>query len=61
MKLVSGRIYFGVTKNIFFEVTFFYLNDSSLGRQVNAASRKSLEIQAFSITKPRNLLKQKFV
>ena len=29
---------------------FFNLNDSSLGRHVNAASRKSLEIQAYSIT-----------
>ena len=33
----------------------------SLGRHVNAASRKSLEIQAYSITKPRTLLKQTFV
>ena len=32
---------------------FFNLNDSSLGRHVNAASRKSLEIQAYSVTKPR--------
>ena len=32
-----------------------------LGRHVNAASRKSLEIEAYSITKPRTLLKQKFV
>ena len=29
------------------------LHDSSLGRHVNAASRESLEIQAYSITKPR--------
>ena len=28
---------------------------------VNAASLKSLEIQAYSITKPRTLLKRKFV
>ena len=27
---------------------FFNLNDNSLGRHVNAASRKSLEIQAYS-------------
>ena len=33
----------------------------SLGRHVNAESRKSLEIQAYSITKPRTLLKRKFV
>ena len=39
----------------------FNLHDSSLGRLVNAASRKSLEIQAYSITKPRTLLKLKFV
>ena len=32
---------------------FFKLHDSSVGRHVNAASRKSLEIQACSITKPR--------
>ena len=31
---------------------FFNQHDSSLGRHVNAASRKSLEIQAQSITKP---------
>ena len=40
---------------------FFILNDSSLGLHVNATSRNSLEIQAYSITKPRTLLKQKFV
>ena len=40
---------------------FFNLNDSSLGRHVNAASRKSLEIQEYSFTKPRTLLKRKFV
>ena len=40
---------------------FFNLNDSSLGRHVNAASRKSLEIQAYSVTKLRTLLKRKFV
>ena len=40
---------------------FFNLYDGSLGRHVNAASRKSLEIQACSITKPRTLLKRKFV
>jgi len=40
---------------------FFNLHDSSLGRHVNAASRKRLEIQAYSITKPRTLLKRKFV
>ena len=36
---------------------FFNLHDSSPGRHVNVASRKSLEIQAYSITKPRTLLK----
>ena len=41
--------------------SFFNLHDSSLGRHVNAASRKSFEIQAYSITKPRTLLKRKFV
>ena len=40
---------------------FFNLHNSSLGRHVNAASRKSLEIQAYSIIKPRTLLKRKFV
>ena len=39
----------------------FNVHDSSLGRYVNAASRKSIEIQAYSITKPRTLLKRKFV
>ena len=41
---------------------FFNLHDSSLCRRhVNAASRKSLEIQAYSISKPRTLLKRKFL
>ena len=40
---------------------FFNLLESSLGRHVNAASRKSLEIQAYSITKPRTFLKRNFV
>ena len=40
---------------------FFNLHDTSLGRHVNAVSRKSLEIQVYSITKPRALLKRKFV
>ena len=31
----------------------FNLHNSSLGRHVNAASRKSLEIQAYSITKTK--------
>ena len=39
----------------------FNLHDSSLGRHVNAVSRKSLEIQAYSITKLRTVLKGKFV
>ena len=43
------------------EVIFFNLHDSSLGRHVNAASRKSSEIQAYSITKARTLLKRKCV
>ena len=37
------------------------LRDNSLGRHVNATSRKSLEIQAYSITKTRTLLKPKCV
>ena len=37
------------------------LEDSSLSCDVNAMSRSSLEIQAYSITKPRTLLKRKFV
>ena len=36
---------------------FFNLHDNSIGRHVHAASPKSLEIQAYSITKPRALLK----
>ena len=40
---------------------FFNQHDSSLGRHVNATSRKSLEIQAYPITKPRTILKRKFV
>ena len=43
------------------KLSFFNVHDSSLGRHVNATSRKSLEIQAHSITKPRPLLKRKFV
>ena len=43
------------------ESFFFNLHDSSLGRHVNAASRKSLEIQAYSVTKSRTLSKRKFV
>ena len=38
-----------------------YVTDSSLGRQVNATSRSTLEIQPYSTTKPRTLLKRKFV
>ena len=41
------------------DVTFW--NDNSPGRHVNATSHKSLEIQTYSITKPRTLLKRKFV
>ena len=33
-------------------VTFFNLHDNPLARHVNATSRTSLEIQAYSITKP---------
>ena len=40
---------------------FFNLNDTSLVRHVNAASSKSLEIQAYSVTNLRTLLKRKFV
>ena len=36
---------------------FFNLHNNSIGRHVNAASPKSLEIQAYSITKVRALLK----
>ena len=32
------------------KISLFNLRDSSLGRHVIAASRKSLEIQAYSIT-----------
>ena len=35
---------------------FFKLNDSSFGRHVKATSHKSLEIQAWSSTKPRTHL-----
>ena len=42
-------------------IYFFCLHGSSLSRQVNATSRKSLETQAYSITKPRTLFKRKFV
>ena len=38
-----------------------FWNDNSPGRHVNATSHKSLEIQTYSITKPRTLLKRKFV
>ena len=38
---------------------FFNAHDSSLSRHVNATSRKSLEIQAYSITKPRTLSTRK--
>ena len=40
---------------------FFNYNDSSLGRHVNAASCKSLEIQALCIAKPRTHSERKFV
>ena len=43
------------------KIHFFNLHDSSLGGHVNAESRKSLEIQAYFITKPRTLLKRKFL
>ena len=44
----------------FLEIShFFKPHDSSLGRHVNAASRKSLKIQAYSITKPRTPLEAK--
>ena len=36
-------------------------HDSSFGRYVNATSWKSLEIQAWSITKPRTHSERKFV
>ena len=41
------------------DVTFW--KDNSPGRHVNATSHKSLEVQTYSITKPRTLLKRKFV
>ena len=40
---------------------FFNQHDSSFGRHENATSRKSLEIQAWSITKPRTHSERKFV
>ena len=40
--------------------SFFNTHDKSLGRRVKAPSRKSFEIQAYSITKPNTLLKRKF-
>ena len=42
------------------KIHFFNLHDSSLSDHVNAESPKSLEIQAYFITKPRTLLKRKF-
>ena len=39
----------------------FDLHKSFPGRQLNASSRKSLEIQAFCIAKQRTLLNRKFV
>ena len=41
------------------EISHFNVHDSSLGRHVNDASRKSLEIQAYSITKPRTSFEAK--
>ena len=38
---------------------FFNLHDSSVGRHVIAASRKSLEIQTYSITKTKNSFEAK--
>jgi len=38
---------------------FFNLHERSLGRHVNTASRKSLEIQAHSINKTKNLFEAK--
>ena len=40
---------------------FFNQHDSSLGRHANATSRKGLEIQKLSTTKPRTHLERKFV
>ena len=40
---------------------FFNQHDSSLDRHVNVSTRKSLEIQAKYITKPRTHLERKFV
>ena len=37
------------------------IHDSSLSHHVNAMSHESLDLQAYSITKPRMTLKQKFV
>ena len=42
-------------------VTFLTYMTAHLAIYVNAASRKSLEIQAYSITKPRTLFKRKFL
>ena len=58
-------IFFSNTRTIqiakFPEISdFFNQHNSSLARNVNATSRKSLEIQAQSITKPRTHLERKF-
>ena len=49
-------------RNFLKQFIFSNLQDSSLGIHVNTTSRSSLlEIQAYSSTKPRTLLKRKFV
>ena len=67
-KLINIKVilfrYMNCLDSKFSEISFLTYKTAllySLGRHVNAASRKNLEIQAYSITKPRTLLKRKFV
>ena len=41
--------------------SLFNTHDSPLSHHVNAMSHESLDLQAYSITKPRMTLKHKFV
>ena len=64
-KLINIKVILFLIRELFIakfpEISrFLNLHDSSVGRHVNPASRKSLEIQAYFITKPRTLLKLKF-
>ena len=60
-KLINIKVILFLIHELFRLQILFNLHDSSLGRHLNTASRKSLEIQAYSITKPRTLLKKKIV